>query len=51
MIRNGKVVNKKEAVTHLTHLTREPGAYRVEAYLNYKGAKRGWIFSNPIYVQ
>jgi len=26
------------------------GAYRVEAYLNAWGRRRGWIFSNPIYV-
>lgn len=29
----------------------EPGAYRVEAYIPYKGQRRGWIFSNPIYVR
>jgi len=29
----------------------EPGAYRVEAWKNYLGLKRGWIFSNPIYVR
>jgi hypothetical protein len=29
----------------------EPGVYRVEAYLFYKGFQRGWIFSNPIYVR
>lgn len=29
----------------------EPGAYRVEVWRNYLGLKRGWIFSNPIYVR
>ena len=29
----------------------EPGVYRVEAWRNYLGRKRGWIFSNPIYVR
>src|SRR5689334_8355807 len=29
----------------------EPGAYRVEAWKNYLGTRRGWIFSNPIYVR
>jgi hypothetical protein len=28
-----------------------PGVYRIEAYLPYKGLKRGWIFSNPIYIR
>jgi hypothetical protein len=48
---DGKVVAKREADTHMTHFTSAPGAYRVEAYIEYKGAKRGWIFSNPIYVK
>jgi hypothetical protein len=29
----------------------EPGVYRVEVWRNYLGLKRGWIFSNPIYVR
>ncbi len=29
----------------------EPGVYRVEAYIRYKGRRRGWIFSNPIYIR
>jgi hypothetical protein len=28
----------------------QPGAYRVEAYRRFLG-RRGWIFSNPIYVE
>ena len=34
-----------------THITTEPGVYRVEVYLPFAGARRGWIFSNPIYVR
>jgi len=34
-----------------THITTEPGSYRLEAYRRYLGKKRGWIFSNPIYVR
>lgn len=51
LVRCGKVVAKKEADTHLTHITSEPGAYRVEAYIPFKGQQRGWIFSNPIYIR
>ena len=29
----------------------EPGVYPVEAWKNYLGLKRGWVFSNPIYVR
>jgi hypothetical protein len=28
-----------------------PGVYRVEAYLPFRGKRRGWIFSNPIYIR
>jgi hypothetical protein len=35
----------------LVHVTDEPGVYRVEAYKRYLGKRRGWIFSNPIYVR
>lgn len=29
----------------------DPGVYRVEAYLPYQGLRRGWIYSNPIYIR
>jgi hypothetical protein len=35
----------------LTHNTSEPGVYRVEAHRTYLGKKRGWIYSNPIYLR
>ncbi len=35
----------------MTFVAEEPGAYRVEAYRNFLGSMRGWIFSNPIYVR
>lgn len=28
----------------------KPGAYRLECYRKFLGLKRGWIFSNPIYI-
>ena len=34
-----------------TYTTDEPGVYRVEAYKRYLGVRRGWIFSNPIYIR
>jgi hypothetical protein len=33
-----------------TFTTSEAGVYRVEVYLHYLGKRRGWIFSNPIFV-
>ena len=33
-----------------SHITTEPGVYRVEVYIPYRGKRRAWIFSNPIYI-
>lgn len=51
LIRNGQVVQTWEKQDLCTFITTDPGVYRVEAYLNYKGLRRGWIFSNPIFIQ
>ncbi len=50
LLKNGEVIQntRKEA---LTFTTDEPGVYRVEAYRHYLGRRRGWIFSNPIYLK
>lgn len=50
LLKNGEIIQntRKEA---LTFTTDEPGVYRVEAYRHYLGRRRGWIFSNPIYVK
>jgi predicted transcriptional regulator len=51
LLKNGKVILNSKKAQALTYVTREPGVYRIEAYRNYLGVKRGWIFSNPIYVR
>ena len=51
LIRNGKLLKTWENSESCTYITAEPGVYRVEAYLEYMGIRRGWIFSNPIYVR
>jgi hypothetical protein len=50
MLRNGKVVKTWENRQTYVYITTEPGIYRVEAYIQYLGKQRGWIYSNPIYV-
>ena len=50
LLRNGKIVRTWNKRTNCTHITSEPGIYRVEAYIQFLGQRRGWIFSNPIYV-
>ncbi len=50
LLMNSKVIKKTRGVA-LVHITSEPGSYRIEAYKNYLGKLRGWIFSNPIYIK
>lgn len=50
LLKDGKIFkswNKREIISQIVT---EPGVYRVEVYLNYSGKRRGWIFSNPIYI-
>ncbi len=49
LLKDGNVV-ETELGTNKTYIARKPGVYRVEAYIEYRGKLRGWIFSNPIYV-
>lgn len=50
LFKDGKVIKEWTDREVCTHITTEPGVYRVEAYIPYKGKRRGWIFSNPIYI-
>jgi hypothetical protein len=48
--KDGKLINEWQDRDVCTHMTTEPGVYRVESFIPYKGKQRGWIFSNPIYA-
>jgi hypothetical protein len=50
LIRNGEEVKRWNHTEVAVYTAQEPGAYRVEAFIPYKGKMRGWIYSNPIYV-
>ena len=50
LIKDGKVLKQWENREVATHITTEPGVYRAEALIPFKGKIRGWIFSNPIYA-
>jgi len=50
LIQNGEEVIHQFGKDRLSNSLVKPGAYRVECYCEYLGQKRGWIFSNPIYV-
>lgn len=50
LLKDGKIIREWTDRQVCTHTTTDPGVYRVEAFIPYKGKLRGWIFSNPIYV-
>jgi hypothetical protein len=50
LLKDGKIIKAVQGEA-IAHITTEPGVYRVEVYLCFLGRKRGWIFSNPIYVK
>jgi len=49
LLRNGQTVAQTEG-TGLRYTTGESGVYRVEAHRRHLGRRRGWVFTNPIYV-
>jgi len=49
--RNGQRVQTWKRTARCVHAVREPGAYRVEVHRRHFGRRRGWIYSNPIYVR
>ncbi len=50
LIKDGKLVQTWIDREICTFTATQPGAYRVEAYIDWYGARRGWIYSNPIYI-
>ncbi|HVN54135.1 MAG TPA: CehA/McbA family metallohydrolase [Anaerolineaceae bacterium] len=51
LLKDGKVIKTSRARENITHITTEPGVYRIEVYQQALGRRRGWIYSNPIYVR
>ena len=51
LIKDGERVLSAHQRDSMIYIVDGPGVYRVEAYLEYKKERRGWIFSNPIYVK
>ena len=50
MIRDGHLVRRWPEEESAVLTAHEPGAYRVEVLRADRGRKRGWIYSNPIYL-
>ncbi len=49
LLGDGRVVARTKG-RNLRYVTKGKGVYRVEAYRSHLFRKRGWVFSNPIYV-
>jgi len=47
---NGRVVRETNS-SFLSLTVKEPGAYRLEAWLTVDGEARPWIYSNPVYLE
>lgn len=50
LLKDGQPIKKWSKRDRCTFLVGEKGVYRVEVYIRFLGRRRGWIFSNPIYV-
>jgi hypothetical protein len=51
LLKDGEVIQTWKNTLSCTHITTEPGVYRIEVHRRYLGKLRGWIYSNPIYVR
>jgi hypothetical protein len=51
LFKDGKPLHTWHNRDLCTHIATKPGVYRVEVYIYYLGRKRGWIYSNPVYVR
>lgn len=50
LVYQGRVIAETNG-TNLTFKAKDPGAYRLEAWLAVGGEERPWIYSNPVYLQ
>jgi len=51
IIKNGSQYHRVFGKNNIEVEVSSPGIYRVECYKWFLGRKRGWIFSNPIYIK
>ncbi len=51
LLRNGVQVAEATGKDRAEFPVKEPGVYRLEAWLTVDGEPRAWIFANPIYVR
>jgi len=51
LLKDGQIVKTWYNLEYCTYITSDAGVYRVEVYIDYLGRKRGWIYSNPIFIR
>lgn len=51
LIKDGEITQLWKNQTEIDYAIPHPGVYRIECYRYFLGKKRGWIFSNPIYLR
>ena len=51
LLKDGKLIRAWRHHDLCTYITNESGVYRVEVYIQYLGMRRGWIYSNPVYIR
>ena len=51
IFRNGRQFHRVSGKDITEIEVSSPGIYRVECYKRFLGRKRGWVFSNPIYIE
>lgn len=51
LIKDGEPIKTWHNQEICAYISNQPGVFRVECYIHYLGKRRGWIFSNPIYVR
>ena len=51
LLKDGKPIRTWHHHDLCTYNSTQPGVYRVEVPIQYLGRKRGWIYSNPIYLR
>lgn len=51
LLRNGELRAETSGEARVEFAVKEPGVYRLEAWLTVDGEARPWIFANPIYVR
>jgi hypothetical protein len=50
LIHNGSIIQTWKHQEICTYKAVEPGYYRVECHIPFMGRKRGWLYSNPIFL-